>query len=177
MSWPYFSATSGWSALNWTTSWSVWIVRTGMVELDALTPGPKFGFARYVLRSRLKPKPSTDVHGAVPVGPAASRAAVSLSLRQLLNALRASWSGRSQSSNVAPRAVILAIAAFISAARLAPTAMPGPELDPPVCRTGRPSLNGAVVRGSMRGSYELNPYPTFARSPPSWKSWKRSCEL
>src|SRR5437870_13248698 len=90
-----------------------------MVELSALTPGPKFGFARYELRSRLNPKPSTDVHGAVPVGPAASRAAVSLSLRQLLNALRAFWSGRSQSSKVAPRAVILAIAAFISAVRLA----------------------------------------------------------
>src|SRR5207244_4909831 len=62
-------------------------------------------------------------------------------------------------------------------ARLSPTAMPGPELEPPVARTGRPSLTGAVVRGSMRGSYELNPYPTFARSPPCWKSWKRSCEL
>src|SRR5207245_10464014 len=62
-------------------------------------------------------------------------------------------------------------------ARLSPTAMPGPELDPPVCRTGRPSLNGAVVRGSLRGSYELNPYPTFGRAPPSWKRWQRRCEL
>src|SRR5205814_2892864 len=66
ISWSYFTAMSAWSALNWTTSWSVWIVRTGMVELDALTPGPKLGFARYALRSRLNPKPSTDVQGAVP---------------------------------------------------------------------------------------------------------------
>src|SRR5215470_15089313 len=91
-----------------------------MVELDALTPGPKLGFARYALRSRLKPKPSTDVHGAGPVGPAASRAAVSLSVRQLLKLLSASWSGRSQSSNVAPIAVISAMALFIRAVRSVP---------------------------------------------------------
>src|SRR6266852_3917611 len=62
-------------------------------------------------------------------------------------------------------------------ARFAPTAMPGPELDPPVASTGRPSLNGAVVLGSRRGSYELKPKPTFERSAPgTWNSWKRSCE-
>src|SRR3982751_3496573 len=62
-------------------------------------------------------------------------------------------------------------------ARFAPTAMPGPELDPPVARIGRPSLTGATFLGSMRGSYALKPKPTFERSPPFWKSWKRSCEL
>jgi hypothetical protein len=43
--------------------------------------------------------------------------------------------------------------------RFAATAMPGPELDPPGVNTGRPSLNGAMVRGSGRGSYGLNPKP------------------
>lgn len=42
-------------------------------------------------------------------------------------------------------------------ARFALTAIPGPELEPPVASTGRPSLNGAFVLGSMRGSYGLKP--------------------
>jgi hypothetical protein len=36
--------------------------------------------------------------------------------------------------------------------RFAATAIPDPELDPPGVSTGRPSLNGATVRGSGRGS-------------------------
>ncbi len=49
-----------------------------------------------------------------------------------------------------------------TAARLAATAMPGPELDPPGVSAGRPSLNGrssasSAMRGSGRGSYGLNP--------------------
>ena len=44
-------------------------------------------------------------------------------------------------------------------ARFALTPIPEPELEPPVCSTGRPSLNGGVVRGSTRGSYGLNPKP------------------
>ena len=42
-----------------------------------------------------------------------------------------------------------------SSAALATTllaAVPIPELDPPVCSTGRPSLFGGSVRGSTRGS-------------------------
>src|SRR6266850_7365995 len=59
-------------------------------------------------------------------------------------------------------------------ARFAPTAMPGSELDPPVASTGRPSSKGGSFvpglgcRGSMRGSYELKPKPTFfGCEPPS----------
>src|SRR5260370_34387208 len=36
-------------------------------------------------------------------------------------------------------------------ARFALTAIPRPELEPPVASTGLPSLNGAFVLGSMRG--------------------------
>ena len=39
-----------------------------------------------------------------------------------------------------------------TAARFAATPMPGPELDPPVCSTGRPSLNGGVGARITRGS-------------------------
>ena len=38
------------------------------------------------------------------------------------------------------------------ATRFAFTPIPGPELEPPVCSTGRPSLFGGSVRGSTRGS-------------------------
>jgi hypothetical protein len=49
---------------------------------------------------------------------------------------------------------------MFAAQRLA--AVPMPELDPPVASAGRPSLNGAVVRGSTRGSYGLKPKPPTA---------------
>ena len=49
--------------------------------------------------------------------------------------------------------------------RLAATAIPEPELDPPGVNTGRPSLKGASGLGSSRGSYGLKPYPPSGLYP------------
>src|SRR5262249_26746636 len=68
-------------------------------------------------------------------------------------------------------------------ARFADTAIPGPELEPPVGSTGRPSFDtgggpgSTIVLGSIRGSNGLKPKPTFARLPPFSDNWNRSCEL
>src|SRR5438270_13669546 len=50
----------------------------------------------------------------------------------------------------------------LAAQRLA--VVPMPELDPPVCSTGRPSA--VPSRGSGRGSYGLNPNPPTALKLP-----------
>src|SRR5574337_1304278 len=120
MAWPYLRATSGCALLKEITSESDFTVCTGIVELDALVPGPKSLLARYALRSRLKPKSSTvEQGGIVPTG-VALRAATSAAVTQVPYLLSTFCEGISKVSTVAPSDCMTAIASFISLVRAAP---------------------------------------------------------
>src|SRR5947209_10007853 len=83
------------------------MVRTGMVEFDTLTPGPKDLSARKALRSFLNPFRRTVEQGAG-CGPVlARRACTSPVVTQVPKLFSAVCEGMSQSTNVAPTSLRL----------------------------------------------------------------------